>query len=187
VDRTYLFVPPEEKSEVQALGAHWDAEAKCWYIEAGQTAERFSRWLPGADDGEEFTIVSHAAHVAAAEVSCQGCGTSIEVICIYCESGTVWGEALTQFTVCDVWAMDEALARQLRPWPNFRRVWDAGEESGDFANHCPRCGAAQDDQFLHSEPHEPFFDIPRAPPGSIRLTPLVGSVRLSGDEHFAMD
>ena len=28
VQRTYLFVPPEEKAEVQALGASWDADSK---------------------------------------------------------------------------------------------------------------------------------------------------------------
>jgi hypothetical protein len=38
--------------------------------------------------------------------------------------------------------------------------------------------------YLHSEPDEPFFDILDAAPGSIRLTPLTGTVRLSGDEDF---
>jgi hypothetical protein len=37
---------------------------------------------------------------------------------------------------------------------------------------------------LHSEPGDPFFDIPNAKPGTIRLTPLQGEVRLSGDERF---
>jgi hypothetical protein len=40
---------------------------------------------------------------------------------------------------------------------------------------------------LHSEPGDPFFNIPRAAPGSIKLTPLVGRIRLSGDEHFEID
>ena len=38
--------------------------------------------------------------------------------------------------------------------------------------------------YLHSEPDEPFFDIPRAAPGIIKVTPLAGTIRLSGDEHF---
>lgn len=37
------------------------------------------------------------------------------------------------------------------------------------------------------EPGEPFFDIPRAPSGAIRLTPLPGTIRLSGDEHFTVE
>ena len=48
----------------------------------------------------------------------------------------------------------------------------------------PHCGAPQNDLCLHKEPEDLFFDIPSAPPGSISLTPLAGTVRLSGDEHF---
>jgi hypothetical protein len=76
--------------------------------------------------------------------------------------------------------MDSALARQLEPWAFFRRV----EQETYFANHCSHCNALQDDLYLHSEPHQPFFSIPRAPPGTIELTPLVGRIQLSGDESF---
>jgi hypothetical protein len=139
----------------------------------------------GAD--EDFTIASSAAYVAAATVACQRCRARIEVICIYCESGTVSGEPLGKFAVCDISAMDENLARQLRPWPTFREVHDSDEEARYFANHCSRCGAVQDDLYLHSEPDEPFFDIPHAAPGSIRLTPVVGVIHVTGDEHFEVD
>jgi hypothetical protein len=44
-----------------------------------------------------------------------------------------------------------------------------------------------DDMYLHSEPGEIFFDIPSSAPGSIELTPLAGSIQLSGDEHFQVD
>jgi hypothetical protein len=188
VARTYLFVPPEESAEVRALGASWDADSKLWYIPADDSAANFSRWLlPSQDQDDEFTITSSDAYVAAATVPCQRCRSSIEVICIHCGSGTVSGEPLSGFTVSDIWAMDEDLVRQLRPWPGFREVRDPGEEASSFANHCPRCGALQEDLYLHSEPDDPFFDIPRAPPGSIKLTPLVGPVRLSGDEHFEVE
>jgi hypothetical protein len=85
--------------------------------------------------------------------------------------------------VSDIWAMDESLIRQLQPWPTFRRAQAPGGESY-FANHCSRCGALQEDMYLHSEPDQPFFSIPHAAPGSIKLTPLAGSIRFSGDEHF---
>ncbi len=78
--------------------------------------------------------------------------------------------------------LDEALARQLRPWPSFRKV-----ESGDYANYCPHCGARQDENLLHAEPEAPFFDIPRAAAGVIKLTPAEGTVRLGGDEHFTVE
>jgi Domain of unknown function (DUF5710) len=190
VQRTYLFVPPEEKLEVQALGAHWDADSKRWYIDPDQTATNYARWLPetkdlDGHDEEEFTIVSSQAYVAATTTSCQRCNSNIEVICIYCESGTASGEPLTRFTVSHIWALDEKLEQDLRPWPNFRKAGERGDEV--FASHCPHCGAVQDDLYLHSEPGDPFFDVAGALSGSIRLTPLARTIRLSGDEHFQVD
>lgn len=182
MDREYLFVPPEENAEVQALGAHWDAEKMCWYISSDEEPARFSKWLSDAE--EEFSITSSEAYVATAIVSCSTCHSKIEVICIHCEGGTASGEPLTQFTVSDVWAIDDALARQLEPWPTFKKVDGPDVQEGYFANHCRCCGALQEDLYLHSEPGEPFFNIPRAVPGSVKLTPLSGRIQLSGDEHF---
>jgi len=187
VQRTYLFVAPEEKSEVQSLGAHWDDDTKRWYINLDQPSAKFARWLPGTTEFEAqedvtFAIVSSQAYVASATTPCQQCNSNIEVISIHCESGTVSDEPMTQFTVSHIWAIDEELERQLRPWPNFRKVDKPAD--GAFANHCPNCGASQDDLYLHTEAGDPFFDIPRAPPGVIRLVLLEGTVRLSGDEHF---
>jgi hypothetical protein len=187
MDRTYLFVPPEEKAEVQSLGAQWDAVSKCWYIGSDETAAKFSKWLPSPEDDKEFDIVSSQAYVAAATMLCRQCRASIEVICIHCESGTAAGEPLTRFTVSDVWSMDEDLARQLQPWPNYRPMKGIDGEAGEFANHCPRCGTPQEDMYLHAEPDTPFFDIPHAAPGSIKLTPLAGTIQLSGNEHFTVE
>jgi hypothetical protein len=184
VDRTYLYVPPEEKAEVQALGARWDGESMCWYIGSDEDAARFSKWLPDGEDDEEFTITSDQAYVASATASCWKCHSKIEVICIYCESGSASEEPLTQFTVSGIWAMDDALARQLEPWPFFKKGYSPEYQESCIANQCPQCGALQEDLYLHSEPDEPFFSIPRAAPGSIKLTPLVGRVQLSGDESF---
>ncbi|MGH8295428.1 MAG: DUF5710 domain-containing protein [Steroidobacteraceae bacterium] len=185
MDRTYLYVPPEESAAVRSAGARWDGDIKCWYIEPGDDPARFARWL-GTDQGVEPTIVSDQAYVAVATVPCCSCDRPIEVICIYCETGSASGEPLTQFTVVDVLAMDEALARQLAPWPGFRPIRDPGLDSPRYANHCPHCGAEQDDRDLHTEPGEPFFDIPHGDLSAVRLTPLTGRVRMSGDEHFSI-
>jgi hypothetical protein len=140
--------------------------------------------MTSADDEQEFTINSDQAFVAATTVSCWNCHSDIEVICIFCESGTASGEPLTQFSISHVWVMDSALAQQLVAWPNFRKVYTAGSQESYFANHCPHCGSLQEDLYLHTEPDEPFFDIPHAAPGVVKLTPLVGRVQLSGDESF---
>ncbi len=187
MERTYLFVEPEDGVRVKALGARWDDASKRWYIECDQAAGAFARWLPGSEDGradeEEFTIVSSHAFVASAIAPCQRCHATIEVICIHCEDGTVLEELLTQFTVSHISAMDEMLARQLRRWPHFLRTGDAGDEV--FANHCPHCNMPQDDLYLHSEPEQMFFDVPEAvASGLVRLAALEGLIRLSGDEHF---
>lgn len=184
MSRTYLFVPPEENAEVQALGARRDLQAMCWYIDSDNDVTRFLKWLPDGAEEEEFKITSDQAYVASASIPCSNCHSEIEVICIHCESGTVSGEPLSQFTVSHVWAMDRALAQQLEPWPGFRGDHSSVYGEGDFANHCPHCDALQEDLDLHSEPGQPFFGIARAVPGSIKLTALVGRVQLSGDESF---
>jgi len=192
MDRTYLFVPPEEKAQVESLGAEWDTVSKRWYIGPGQTPAKFSRWLPPFEDdedeeGDDLDITSSQAFVAATTVPCQGCRADIEVICIHCATGTVADEPLTEFTVSDIYAIDEDLSRQLEPWPNFHETRDREGEEGTFANHCPHCGEIQQDLYLHHEPGDPFFDIPHAPPGSIKLSPLSGTIHLGGSEHFSIE
>ena len=186
MDRTYLFAPPEEYPELQVLGAHWDGTSKRWYIGPDDPPARFSKWLSVEDDGG-FNIVSSQANVAIATIPCEQCRASMDVICIYCENGLVSDEPLIQFTVCNIWTMDAELTRQLLPWPTFRRLSSSDGEPGDFANHCPHCGTPQEDMFLHDEPDTPFFDIPHAATGSIKLIPLAGSILLSGNEHFAIE
>ena len=79
------------------------------------------------------------------------------------------------------------LARQLQPFPLFRKTTETGAEAGVFANHRRHCRAVLDDLLLHSEPGDPFFEIPHALPGTITLTSLVGTIHLSGNEHFSVE
>jgi len=182
VQRTYLYVAPEEKSAVEAQGAKWDNETKRWYIDAQQSSLEFARWLLVEDEVPEFNIISDRAFVAAATFRCLECSTPTEVICIYCESGFASDEPLTQFSVSHITAVSEELQEQLRPWPNLQQT--AG---GLFVNRCQNCRAQCDDLYLHTEPGDPFFDLPSGQIGSTKLTPIAGAIQLCGDEHFQVD
>jgi hypothetical protein len=182
MERIYLFVPPEEYAEVEACGACWDDTSKSWYIPSDREAAPFARWSGEAGD-TEFAIISDQALVASAFTACVSCHERIEVICLYCESGTdcAMDQPMTQFTVSNIGAMDGALASQLERWRFFRKVSGEGAEDGCFANHCPHCGAVQEDYLLHAEPGDVFFCIPQAQPGSITFTPLSGRIQVSGN------
>lgn len=187
MSRIYLLVPPEDNAVVAGLGAQRDTATQCWYVESGSDMGPFSRWIDRDDDEEEeeLNVSSGSAHVAAAVVNCRACDTRFEAICIHCFDGEVSGEPLSHFTVSDIWGMDDSLTAQLRPWPTFRRTVSGRDATGDYANHCPRCQAVLDDLYLHCEPEDPFFDVPRAAAaGRVKLTALSGTVRLGGSEHF---
>ena len=178
----FLYVPFEDDERVRALGAHRDPERLCWYLEDGQDPAPFLPWLdddPAAE--EELFITSDSACVAMAATQCWLCSGFTEVVCIYCDSGTVLGEPLERFSVSHIWKVDDALALQLQEWPEFRV-----SSTGSFVNHCGCCGGVLDDMELHSEPDHPFFDIPAQPAGAVRLILLEGVVRLCGSEHFGV-
>jgi hypothetical protein len=184
--RIYLSVPPEEYLEAKASGACWDDASKSWYIGEDTAPEMFSRWLGAEPDEEPFAIVSEEAFVAAARGCCVRCGKDIEVVCIYCKTGVdiEIGDPMSDFTVSSIWAMDGALTKLLQRWPSFREGIDEDSGEGNFANHCPHCGAMQEDYLLHSEPGDVFFGIAMGGPGAVEFTPLEGRIQLSGDYGF---
>src|ERR1700722_1903345 len=193
MDRIYLFVSPEEYPEVRASGARWDDASKSWYIDEGMEPAIFARWL--REEGEApFGIVSEEAFVASARSACVRCGHDIEVVCIYCSSGldTEIGDPIADFTVFNVWAMDGVLANLIERWPHYRKgvieETEAGgdAEEGNFANHCPHCGAMQEDYLLHSEPGDVFFGFAMGTPGAVEVTALQSRICLSGDYGFGM-
>lgn len=50
-DRTYLTSKFEERAQVKALGARWDADVRKWYVPEGVDLDPFSAWLPALRDG----------------------------------------------------------------------------------------------------------------------------------------
>jgi hypothetical protein len=133
---------------------------------------------------EEYSIELTEAYVAAARTRCWKCRASIDVVCLYCQRGTIDGEPYDEFSVSHVTAINESLRRQLAHWPSFRFAFSRADGFRYLANHCTRCGALQGDYFLHCEPNGAFFTLKGAPRGVVTLTPLAGPVRLSGDEGF---
>jgi uncharacterized protein DUF5710 len=183
MERIYLYVPPEEYAEVKASGGCWDDHSKRWYVPQDGVSAALSRWLGDGDDAQ-FGIESEEAFIAAAQVACSNCREKIEVICIHCYSGIDLesGNALEFFTLSNISSMDSALAATLERWRFYRTATEP--EDGYFANHCPYCGAVQEDYLLHSEPGDVFFCIAEAEPRSIEFTVVEGRIRVSGDCGF---
>ena len=146
-----------------------------------------SRWI-GDGDEAQFGIESEEAFIAAAHIACSNCREKIEVICIHCQSGNdlETGEVLERFTLSNISSMDSALAATLARRRFYSTATGAESLDGCFANHCPHCGAVQEDYLLHSEPGDVFFCIAEAEPGSIEFTPVEGRIRVSGDCGFGV-
>ena len=183
MEHQYLYVPYEERSEVEKRGGHWDGNTKRWYLTAQDDPTPFKRWLTpngGDEPGEKrYPIESEQAFVACAKTFCHDCGaTDIDVIAIYCATGLLQGEPFDDFSVMHISAADEALTRQLAPWPFFRK------DNSVFCNYCPHCQAPQADMELHCEPDGVFFHMDPASREKMTMTPLAGHVRLSGEETF---
>ena len=122
--RTYLFVPPEERAEVEALGAHWDSAHKRWYVD-GAPSSSSARWSSIPEE-DKYSIISNDAYVASTKIPCPHCGQETEVIGIHCSGGTVLDEPLERFTVRDIRAVDEVLLQELKRWPRFLGATEGG-------------------------------------------------------------
>jgi len=135
-------------------------------------------WMAG------YTIVSDEAVVVSSRAPCWKCGASIDVICLYCQTGLVHGEPMMSFSVSSITAMDDALRVQLLRWPDFHQASRGPGAGSLYLNHCPACGISQDDFFLHCRPHGAFFRFDDRSAAGFKVTALAGLVRMSGDEGF---
>jgi hypothetical protein len=139
------------------------------------------RFTSMTDSG--YRILSDEAVVVSGRVKCWHCQADIEVICIYCQTGLIDGEATVDFSVSNVTRIDEALRLQLARWPKYQPMHRRGGQ-GCFANHCPSCQRPQDDFYLHFQPGGLFFSFQDPVAQELRIHALVGQVRLCGDEGF---
>ena len=44
LEKTYIYVPYEDKDQVKALGARWDNDVKSWYVPEGIDITKFKAW-----------------------------------------------------------------------------------------------------------------------------------------------
>jgi hypothetical protein len=132
----------------------------------------------------DYRILSDEAVVVSGQVKCWHCQAEAPVICVYCQTGFVDGEAILDFSVSNITAVDAALRVQLQRWPRFHPARRRGTASGVFANHCPSCDKPQDDFYLHCQPGGLFFSFQDPVAQELRIHVLRGRVRLSGDEGF---
>jgi hypothetical protein len=132
----------------------------------------------------DYRILSDEAVVVSGRVRCWNCRAEIEVICLYCQTGFVDGEATLDFSVSNVTVVDESLRLQLGRWPNFHPLRGRSAENGGFANHCPSCDKPQDDFYLHCQPGGIFFSFQDPVAQELRIHALQGLIRCSGDEGF---
>jgi hypothetical protein len=131
-----------------------------------------------------YRILSDEAVVVSGRVLCWNCRAEIEVICLYCQTGFVDGEATLDFSVSNVTAVDDSLRLQLTRWPNFHPLRGRSAENCGFANHCPSCAKPQDDFYLHCQSGGIFFSFQDPVAQELRIHALQGLIRCSGDEGF---
>jgi hypothetical protein len=129
-----------------------------------------------------FRILSDEATVISGQIRCWHCQAYVVVICLYCQSGFVEGEAMLDFSVSNISDVDESLRVQLARWPQFHPTRLRGGDIGPFANHCPSCGRPQEDFYLHCEPGGVFFRFQDPMSQELQIHALQGIVSLSGDE-----
>jgi hypothetical protein len=183
-ERVYLHVPIAERPLAQLLGARWDREAQCWYVEQLQHLFFFSRWMPYVE-GDELNVISEAASIAALDVPCTGCGRETEVICFHCCGGLVDGVPWRRFTCTAVEAVDTRVHTMLETgFPQLRLVQIPlavdGLPAFVYMNHCVHCGAVIGQEYAQEHWEDPVNWTRREEGGGIRLIQILGTVRLGG-------
>jgi len=184
VQRTYLFVPPEEESRSR-LWRVLDADSK------RGTSTRASlplntEWLPATEHEEEFTITSTERYVAAATTACSDAFWSSRSSASHCESGTVCGEPLDRFYRLGCWAINDSSRGSLADGLITRKVITQNAADATSRITCPNCGQrrttlpslrARRTLFRYSERGAGF-------PSNSRRSP---DDPVGGDEHFQVD
>lgn len=63
-ERTYLAVPYKERRAAQGLGAHWDPQARSWFVDAAVPKDQIAQWLPDRQPLEQLPALDPREELA---------------------------------------------------------------------------------------------------------------------------
>jgi hypothetical protein len=159
MNRVYLTVPFEEKEQAKRLGARWDNKRRQWYAPDDASVNVFKAWLSqDSPDGMDQILVE-VTSIAETFQTCWKCSRNIPVISLASDChhyfDTPW-EPFPLLFSC-VTSVPEAVKDCLKTYPSFHPSFSKSLGLSHWRNNCPKCHAAQGDNFLYGEPGDPFF------------------------------
>ncbi len=196
---TRLFVPFDEKDVAKKSGALWDKTNNTWYITENLSRAKFQKWL-GKDDLDSIYLFSRKLALAWSWESCWKCDNPSPVLMfvikdnaksiIYNEDSDTYNNsnihknALISHTLL----IDPSIVLIIRKYFSYFYK-DRSKEAGKsyWMNHCICCGAKLGDQYLISEPEDPFNPIPDSDPLLIFINlpaPEIYYYNLTGIENY---
>ena len=173
---TRLYVPFSEKDFAKKSGALWDKTNNTWYIPETLSRANFQKWL-GKDDFESICLFSRNLALAWSWESCWKCDNPSPVLMfiikdnaktiMYNEDSENYYDSniLKNAMISHTLFIDPVLVIIIRKYFSFFYK-DRSREAGKvyWMNHCICCGAKLGDQYLISEPEDPFNPIPETDP-----------------------
>lgn len=195
--RVDLDVPFAEKDEAKALGAHWDAINRRWYVPDGLDQAPFARWLPSVSDATAENVRADRFGVALSETNCWKCHVRMPVACLVVGrdhqlnlgdreedwEAVGYASALSNVTYASPAAIDQV--RTIAPW--FQKAYSQMAGGEYWGNVCENCGALQGDFYLHSQPGSAFFPADSATSASIRVRWFAVPLRACADVDIDND
>ncbi|MGD0280171.1 MAG: DUF5710 domain-containing protein [Smithella sp.] len=173
---TRLFVPFSEKDVAKKSGALWDKANNTWYIPGSLSRANFMKWL-GKGDADSINIFSKKTALAWSWESCWKCDNPCPVLMFVVKDNagsmsydentdnyydsTILKNAMVSHTLF-IDPSISVIIRKYFPFYHKDRSKDAGKSY--WMNHCLCCGARLGDQYLISEPEDPFNPIPDSDP-----------------------
>ncbi len=173
---TRLYVPYSEKESAKSAGALWDKINRTWYLPENCCRSKYRRWL-GIEDEESICLFSESLSLAWSWESCWKCDNPSPVLMFVAKDSAktisydddsdsyydsdIPGNALISHTLFTDPSINEMISQY---FPFFHK--DGSRKAGKsyIMNHCLCCGAKLGDNYMITEPDDPFNPDPEADP-----------------------